>query len=373
MAGYDLDREASGIDMKRKTSIRRKLAFALIPVLGLLIVTELILRVTGIADSTVMPLSLPGEDSNIHRADEHLFWAMWPGVEVPFQGVTVTTNSRGLRNAELRDKRPGEFRILSLGESTTFGAKVENDETYSAQLQAQLNRRDPAQRFNVINAGVSGYTSFQSLIYLKRHGLALAPDLVLFYHELNDYMPTTEVNVKNTVIGESLTDKQRYLAKRWRLHRQLLARCATYRAIHFLAAHIKIKRFKRAAVRRGPGNWQVIMGVKVTLSERPGRVSPAERSENFEELWAMSQAHGFQLVMIHPSYRGTIKHECELTEFCAARGVPMFESHEVLHPTTRPPGALYWDSAHPVAQGHALLAEALAQFLVAQGLVPADQ
>ena len=40
----------------------------------------------------------------------------------------------------------------------------------------------------MINAGVSGYTSFQSRKYLELRGLELKPDLVLFYHEQNDFL-----------------------------------------------------------------------------------------------------------------------------------------------------------------------------------------
>jgi lysophospholipase L1-like esterase len=358
------------MSMKRKTSGRRKLFFAIVPLLTLFIVSELVLRITGIANSMVMPLSFPGEHSQVHRADEHLFWAMQPDLEVLFQGVTVRTNSRGLRHDPIEAKRADEFRILSLGESTTFGAGVENDQTYAARLQVHLNQRDPSKRFNVINAGVSGYTSFQSLVYLKRHGIALAPDMVLFYHELNDYLPTTVTNVKQTVIGESLTDKQRYQAKHWRWHRKLLGLCATYRGIHLLAAHVRISLFKRAAVRRDAGTAGKITGTSQAWTDGPSRVSPEERLEILQELLELSKSAQFQLVVIHPSYLGTIRHGCELTQFCDRQDVPMYESYDDLHPAGRPSGDLFWDAAHPKAEGHDLLASALAKFLTTRDLVP---
>ena len=356
--------------MKRKPTIIKRLAFAIIPLVAILAVTELGLRISGVADSTIMPLALPGENSYMHRPDEDLFWALQPNAETLFQGITARTNSIGLRNDEITAKQPHQFRILSLGESTTFGAGVENDDTYAARLQARLNQDDPTERFNVINAGVSGYTSFQSLVYLQRDGLKLAPDMVLFYHELNDYLPTTVTNHKNTVIGLSLTDKERYLAKRWRLHRRLLALCATYRGIHFFAARVKIKLFQRAAARSEPGNWRLIMGSSAEPTDYPRRVSTKERIENLQKLLALSKDHGFQLVIIHPSYQGTQSHECELTRFCADHRVPMFETYNVLHPPRHVNGALFWDAAHPTPKGHDLLAEALAQFLKDNHLIP---
>lgn len=358
------------MSMKRNISGRRKLFFAIVPLLVLFVLTELLMRITGIADSVVMPLSLPDQRSQVHRADEHLFWAMRSDIEVLFQGVMLRTNSQGLRHGEIKAKRHNEFRILSLGESTTFGAGVENDQTYAARLQVHLNQRDPLKRFNVINAGVSGYTSFQSLVYLKRHGIALMPDMVLFYHELNDYLPTTVTNVRQTVIGESLTDKQRYQAKHWRWHRKLLGLCATYRGIHFLAARVRISLFKRAAVRRDAGTAGKITGTGQAWTDGPSRVSPAERLEILQELLELSKTERFQLVVIHPSYSGTIRHDCELTQFCDRQDVPMYESYDDLHPAGRPSGGLFWDAAHPKAEGHDLLASALAKFLTTRGLVP---
>ena len=44
-------------------------------------------------------------------------------------------NGDGLRGPDLAAKPPGELRILSLGESTTFGAKLAYEETYSALLE----------------------------------------------------------------------------------------------------------------------------------------------------------------------------------------------------------------------------------------------
>ncbi len=52
-----------------------------------------------------------------HEYDPLLFWRLRPGSK--FQGDML--NSLGLRGPEVADKTADEFRVLSLGESTTYG------------------------------------------------------------------------------------------------------------------------------------------------------------------------------------------------------------------------------------------------------------
>jgi hypothetical protein len=70
-------------------------------------------------------------------------------------------------------------------------------------------------------------------------------------------------------------------------------------------------------------------------------------------------------VIIHPAYRDSVAHECELTEFCRTHGVPMLEAFDVLHPPGLAVGDVYIDQAHPTNLGHRRLADALAAFILA--------
>lgn len=102
-----------------------------------------------------------------------------------------------------------------------------------------------------------------------------------------------------------------------------------------------------------------------TLNEQSlgRRVSEKERLENLENLLAICQAKGIQLVIIHPAYAVSSKHECTLTNFCKQYQVPMFEAYDVLHPQNAPDNHLFYDRFHPTAEGHYLLAKGLAEFL----------
>jgi lysophospholipase L1-like esterase len=85
------------------------------------------------------------------------------------------------------EKPPGEFRIVVLGGSTTYTSVVEdNRETFPARLGQILQEQYGQDAVRVINAGVPGYTSWESLANLAFRVIALNPDLVVVYHGTND-------------------------------------------------------------------------------------------------------------------------------------------------------------------------------------------
>lgn len=99
----------------------------------------------------------------------------------------VSLDSRGFREAEFSDhKTPDTFRILCLGDSWTFGANVAQDETYPRQLEHVLERRFPTVRFEVLNLGVLGYTSFQGRELLESSAIHWQPDFVIIGFGMND-------------------------------------------------------------------------------------------------------------------------------------------------------------------------------------------
>ncbi|MGD9644933.1 MAG: SGNH/GDSL hydrolase family protein [Pirellulales bacterium] len=375
----------------RGSSWRRRgkfFLFACTPALLLVLLAEVGLRLVGAAVPSLQTIPLPEQLAGVMRPDDELFWSLQPDFHGVFLDQPVNTNSLGLRSPPLGPKAPGTVRILSLGESTTFGAGVADDETYASVLQRELQTADPAHRYEVINAGVSAYSSFQSLLYLKRRGLALEPDIVLFYHEFNDYLPTSFREGATSEVDVAQTDRQRYQSAQDTWRRRLWKYSAIYRFVSFYAAGQQIEQLQThdltvpwAQIGMPDHSFtprpRVVTelgdeGRDAMLNERalPTRVSPDERRENLAELVEVCRAHDIRLVIIHPSYRDTQPHECVLTEFCRTEQVPMFEAYDCLHPPNASPGALYWDIVHPTREGHAALGAALARFLLDNQLVP---
>ena len=104
-------------------------------------------------------------------------WALKPNVKEArdADGTVVTSNSRGLRSKKeiALDKPPGGQRLLLLGDSFTFGAQVDDDETFATGIETRL----PG--IEVLNLGVHGYGHDQMLLYLRDEGVKYSPDVVL--------------------------------------------------------------------------------------------------------------------------------------------------------------------------------------------------
>ncbi len=98
-------------------------------------------------------------------------------------------NALGFRGPELAMPKPaGRFRIACIGGSTTYGTRVNAyEDSYPSQLGRYL--AEAKRDVDIVNAGVLGYSSFESLINLELRVLETRPDLIIIYHGVNDIPP----------------------------------------------------------------------------------------------------------------------------------------------------------------------------------------
>jgi GDSL-like Lipase/Acylhydrolase family len=97
------------------------------------------------------------------------------------------TDSQGFRAAEdyAYEKPPGSVRVLALGDSQTMGFEVRQNRTYSAVIARWLASRGiDAQS---INAGVSGFSTAEELVFLENEGIKYDPDFVVLGFFANDF------------------------------------------------------------------------------------------------------------------------------------------------------------------------------------------
>lgn len=117
---------------------------------------------------------------SIYLLDSTFGVILRPNIDEPFVfGTRVKTNSIGLRDRNYTSKAPCEFRILSLGDSYAFGFGVENEQSYAKVVQNDLAKQYPAAKVSVINAGVTGYGTWQQRLAFHRLQPRLQADLVL--------------------------------------------------------------------------------------------------------------------------------------------------------------------------------------------------
>jgi lysophospholipase L1-like esterase len=155
----------------------------------------------------------------------------------------LQTNSIGLRNSD--ELIEDALRILAIGDSFTYGYYVHNQETWPARLEETLNQR-LARRVQVLNAGIPGYTIEDELAYLREKGLALEPDLVILGVYTNDimdmnprirqYFARPVMLAQSAPVAETVTPLEDFLRDNVALYSLLRDARATYRDVQIEAA-----------------------------------------------------------------------------------------------------------------------------------------
>ena len=119
--------------------------------------------------------------------DNMIVYELRPGTQGEFIGHPLSINSMGMRDRERSlQKPPNTFRIVSLGDSHTFGWGVRQEESYPAVLEKLLTDKYPQRKFEVMNFGVPGYNTVQEVHAFLEKAQKLSPDLVIINFVLND-------------------------------------------------------------------------------------------------------------------------------------------------------------------------------------------
>ncbi len=83
-------------------------------------------------------------------------------------------------------KEPGVFRIAMLGDSILWGHGLELKDTFAKQLETLLNESSE-KKIEVLNFGVSGYSTQQEVELYRVKASLHDPDLVIVGYCLNDF------------------------------------------------------------------------------------------------------------------------------------------------------------------------------------------
>lgn len=195
---------SNGPDGPVKLTLRKKLAFLGI-LAGFFIVlfaaAELAVRIREKArKGTSSPWAAIDSNYRIYEHDPYLRFRFKPDLDfVPGYNRRITTNSLGYRGSDEYNipKPDNVFRIACLGGSTTFGTGPENiEDTWVSLLQKRLREEYAGKKIEVMNAGVPGFNSFDSLINYQTRICALEADLVIIYHGINDIQALTHPRFK---------------------------------------------------------------------------------------------------------------------------------------------------------------------------------
>jgi hypothetical protein len=110
------------------------------------------------------------------------FFELQPGIRKVLEGFVYQINGKGLRDSQKTfSPDPGAYRILTIGDSQTFGVGLDYENTYSQKLEKRLNDRYRKQgrTFQVWNGGVPSYNLEQTAGAFEQKTSALKPDMLI--------------------------------------------------------------------------------------------------------------------------------------------------------------------------------------------------
>ncbi|MFH1888999.1 MAG: GDSL-type esterase/lipase family protein [Candidatus Omnitrophota bacterium] len=152
--------------------------------------------------------AIKNKDAMWLRYGFHRVNGRFPSGEHTYNDVTYTINSRQFRGGEFPVPKPADtFRIVSLGDSITFGIDNPDGYTYPQLLDNLFREKNKGiNRVEVINAGTPGYSSELCLKLFKKEVLSIEPDLLIAMVGWNDvingiYEGSTSINsISNNII-----------------------------------------------------------------------------------------------------------------------------------------------------------------------------
>ncbi len=264
-------------------------------------------------------------------------------------------NKANINYSGIRDKRDpipdkaGNFRIICLGGSVTYGAPdnlIKLDDTYAKRLESILNSRHPLNKYEVINAGVSGYTSYQGFKYLQTRIINYHPDLILIHFGHNDGTNALYLEDNEQVCpGLLLTNIQNILIK-----------SKTYQLLSKLIFILK-HNFKQSSV--------------LSCRETKFRVSGKDYKQNLELMAKLGEQNGFKAVFIPP-----LLYEGGFVFYAHAYKIPdnlMAVDYLRRFEKEKDKDSLFYDNCHFTNKGHQILAEEIADFLIKNNLLNAKK
>jgi lysophospholipase L1-like esterase len=344
---------------------RRRLAARLFAVLlgaGLAIgLLEIAVRLVGLAPPVRMEYA-----GNVR--DALIAYRRRPGSSFPSRSdgefeVQCEHNSLGFRDTEHdAAKPPGTFRIVALGDSFTYGAGAEYDDTYLVRVERTLNRRrGDHRRVEIVKLGLPRHFPLLERLTLEHYGLRFSPDLVMVAVLPNDVIDTREG------FDAVCASEEGYLIS-----------CA---ALWWGEAGIRA--YKHSAVARMLLAWRsdrkrrsIEESGAVFRDDGPAEAAWRELEGELEKMQrvALSNGAAFVLVSIPQGPPWTSPKspytEARLARWSSEHGAAFVPTLPALR-AAESGVPLYWKlDGHPTPAGYAVIADAIVAQLTERGLVP---
>jgi hypothetical protein len=316
-------------------SLPRKLLYA-----G--VVTGMVL---GAAELAARPLlrrigfvSIPEDSVAAHIANDAMAWHPrlgWVRHDLP--NPVLGLNEQGFRYGPVQPGKPAAgWRAFALGDSQTYGAGVQAAESWPAHAELTLRslaERDPEPQ--LINAGISGYTSLQAKRLIELVLLDYDPDLIII-----DCYPEDSLrdDLSSSHLGGSLLDR-----------------------LTFHSRLVWVLRF---------GLDRLRPSLPQGMHPQQGHHDPRPRLGNHALVMELGQAEGFEVLFVDYPFMEGDDIKCLAPPQQLPPGAHVAAACTALQASGLPASELFLDANHMSARGCAIAGEAVGRAIVEQGLLP---
>ena len=347
------------------SAVRRRRAIVINVLLFLLSSAVGLALMEGLLVFLVPPPIVWLDPQEAYRADPKVGHRLMPGQHSYTHSFPVITNSYGLRDREFSAvPSPGVVRILCLGDSLTFGNGVSVEDTYPKQLEAWLGQEGTI-KYEVINAGVPAYDTWQEVAYFEEWGIRLKPNTVVIGFYANDVVPKPErVNA--------------YLTGDGTLRRQGFGGLLPDFAVHTLKRSRLLlllrDRVNKLNNRVRPSSeflhqQSILEGTKDDFVERGWQ----EVDASLRKMAILKKEHGFDLLLVtFPMAEQLLRdyphaqYQTRVRAIADRHGIPSIDLLDSFKREFTGFGSLFieWDG-HPNPNAHRIAAEQIARFIMA--------
>jgi lysophospholipase L1-like esterase len=366
--------------------------------LGLAVVLgEVVLRTVGYNDGRA---SL----KTFGLYDPLLGWRIKPNthttIREPDYSTVLDFGPKGLRGKDIPYmKSSGVSRVLILGDSLVDGYSVPLENRVSEVLESRLGPRA-----QVVNLGVSGYSTDQELLMLESEGMKYQPDLVVLFLYYNDIWMN----------GERLVGRATFkpFFKLDKSGNPVLMGVPVPHPSPALEDRFKFYALIRDVIKRNYGLYKVVTlghGWPAAALPMPGgaggtadqfRVYQKEDAPELKRVWAITRAllkrmnqetqeHGGRFLVFYAPSRVELSPEewrqsnipdtyaadvvlRHVTEICTAEGIALLDPTERFREARKDGPLSYAHDIHWTKAGHRVTADLLMEYIQKNGLGKTD-
>ncbi len=219
------------------------------------------------------------------------------------------TNSKGLRDRRefAYEKPAGTLRVLALGDSHTQGYEVRQEATYAAVLERYLGAHGV--RAEVLNAGVSGFSTAEALAFLENEGHRYQPDVVVLGFYANDFEDNIKAGLFALEEGKLVARKREHLpgvgiqnvmyripGVQWLGENSYFYSLLFNGVWHYFKSALREQATRQATVRAATPDDEVEYAIATKATHSPYEVSLALAL--LERMQAFCRARGIRLIVV---------------------------------------------------------------------------